>query len=74
MSPLCPNCIIPDLNCDLKEKQKLWERHVHFSKRLLFLPFCPSSPISDDLISEQSCWSHGVPIECATSGKVKLAE
>lgn len=33
----------------------------------------PSPPTGNVLITDQSCWTRGVSIECATSGKDKLA-
>lgn len=76
MSPLHTNWNVPDFNCEIKSKPKVHEKDTtcifkrdgYFSS--LVHP-CLSVMVWSPVI--QSCWSHGVPSECAASGKAKLA-
>lgn len=59
----------------LRASFKVDTTFTFFWKRWIFLTFSSSlpPPTGNVLITDQSCWTRGVPIECAASGKDKLA-
>lgn len=72
MSPPCQKWLITNVKHQIKTKLKTLIRKQHFEE--IFLRLRPPFAISDGLILNQSWWSHGAPIACASSGKVKLTE